>query len=94
MSLQGKVVVITGASRGIGRALAFAFAREGSTVVLAARTMRAGTGEREGSLEETVAQIQRKGGKALGVQCDVADEAQVQELVLVRRVVLAGLQRE
>ncbi|MBI4202550.1 MAG: SDR family oxidoreductase [Chloroflexi bacterium] len=84
MSLQGKVVVITGASRGIGRALAFGFAREGATVVAAARTMRAGTGEREGSLEETVAQIQREDGKALAVPCDVADEGQVQ--ALVRRV--------
>lgn len=81
MSLQDKVVVITGASRGIGRALALGFAGEGALVVLAARTLRAGIGDREGSLEETVAQIRKKGGKALAVSCDVADEAQVEELV-------------
>ncbi len=81
MGLQGKVVIITGASRGIGRALAFGFAKEGATVVAAARTMHAGAGEHEGSLEETAAQIRREGGKALAVQCDVSDEGQVHEMV-------------
>ena len=81
MSLQGKVVVITGASRGIGRALAFGFAWQGAIVVAAARTMEPGVGEHEGSLQETVAQIAREGGKALAVQCDVADEGQVHHLV-------------
>ncbi|MCH7705906.1 MAG: SDR family oxidoreductase [Chloroflexi bacterium] len=81
MSLQGTVVVITGASRGIGRALAVGFAAEGATVVAAARTLRPDTGEREGSLEETVRQITDAGGKAIAAQCDVADEAQVKALV-------------
>lgn len=81
MSLQSEVVIVTGASRGIGRALAVAFAGEGATVVAAARTLRPDTGEREGSLEETVRQITDAGGKALAVQCDVADEAQVKGLV-------------
>ena len=81
MSLQGAVVVITGASRGIGRALAVGFAAEGATVVAAARTRRSGEGPAEGSLEETVRQITDAGGKALAVQCDVADEAQVKAMV-------------
>ena len=81
MSLQGTVVVITGASRGIGRALAVGFAAEGATVVAAARTQRLGEGSAEGSLEETVRQITDAGGKAIAAQCDVADEAQVKALV-------------
>ncbi len=81
MSLQGAVVVITGASRGIGRALAVGFVGEGATVVAVARTLRPDTGKREGSLEETVQQITDAGGKAIAVQCDVADEAQVKALV-------------
>jgi NAD(P)-dependent dehydrogenase (short-subunit alcohol dehydrogenase family) len=81
MSLQGTVVVITGASRGIGRALAVGFAAEGATVVAVARTQRLGEGSAEGSLEETVRQITDAGGKAIAAQCDVADEAQVKALV-------------
>jgi NAD(P)-dependent dehydrogenase (short-subunit alcohol dehydrogenase family) len=81
MSLQGTVVIITGASRGIGRALAVGFAAEGATVVAAARTQRLGEGSAEGSLEETVRQITDAGGKAIAAQCDVADEAQVKALV-------------
>ena len=42
--------------------------------------MRSGTGEHEGSIEEVVAEIHRKGGKALGVQCDVGNEEQVKQL--------------
>ncbi len=89
MSLQGAVVVITGASRGIGRALAVGFAAEGATVVATARTRRSGEGSAEGSLEETVQQITDAGGKAIAVQCDVADEAQVKALV-ERTLVDAG----
>ena len=81
MILQNKVVIITGASRGIGRALALAFASEGAKLILAARTMRPGTGEREGSIDEVVAHIHRNGGNALGVECDVGNEEQVQHLV-------------
>ena len=81
MNLQGAVVVITGASRGIGRALAVGFAAEGAMVVAAARTQRLGEGSAEGSLEETVRQITDAGGKAIAAQCDVADEAQVKALV-------------
>ena len=89
MSLQGTVVVITGASRGIGRALAVGFAAEGAMVVAAARTQRLGEGSAEGSLEETVRQITDAGGKAIAAQCDVADEAQVKALV-ERTLVDAG----
>lgn len=70
--MQGKVSVITGAGRGIGRAIAQAYAAEGSQVVCAARS--------EDQLTETVAAITAKGGKAIAVPTDVTDRAQVQRL--------------
>lgn len=64
--------MITGASSGIGRATALAFARQGASVVVAAR--------REGPLHEVATQSQNLGAQALAVPTDVTDEAQVQEL--------------
>lgn len=81
MELEGKVALITGASRGVGRELAVGFAREGAFVVAAARTITPDPNSPEGSLEETVSQIRESGGKALAVQCDVSDEASVKNLV-------------
>jgi NAD(P)-dependent dehydrogenase (short-subunit alcohol dehydrogenase family) len=70
--LAEKVALITGASGGIGRGIAYGLAKEGASVVLAAR--------REKELRETAQQIQRFGGLALAVQTDVTDEAQVRHL--------------
>lgn len=68
----GKVAVVTGASRGIGRAAAAAFAASGAAVALAARD-----GER---LAANAREIESAGGRALAVPVDVADEASVQAL--------------
>jgi NAD(P)-dependent dehydrogenase (short-subunit alcohol dehydrogenase family) len=73
MKLQGKVAIVTGAGRGIGRTIALAFAREGARLILAART------ERE--LAETAAACCEAGGPALAVVTDVSDWDQVQRLV-------------
>ena len=79
--MEGKVVLITGASRGIGKALAVGFASAGATVVASARTTQPGSGVAQGSLEETVKQIRDSGGKALHFPCDVTSEEQVKALV-------------
>ena len=79
--MQGKVVLITGASRGIGKALAVGFASAGATVVASARTTQPGSGVAQGSLEETVKQIRESGGKALHFSCDVTSEEQVKAMV-------------
>lgn len=71
--LRGKVVVITGASSGLGREAAAQFAEQGCLLVLAAR--------RKAELEETARLCERAGGRALVVETDISDEAQVNALV-------------
>ncbi len=70
--LQGKVAVITGSSRGLGYAIAETYAREGASVVLAARTKKA--------VDEAVKELQAKGYQATGIACDVGDYDQVKAL--------------
>jgi 3-oxoacyl-[acyl-carrier protein] reductase len=73
MRLEDKVAIVTGSGRGIGRAIALGFVREGAKVVVSART--------EEEIESTAAEIRSQGGQALAVVCDVSDETQVKELV-------------
>ncbi len=73
MRLKEKVAIITGATKGIGRACAYEFAREGATVVLAGRTVSLG--------EEVEGEIKADGGEALFVRCDVSERDQIENLV-------------
>jgi NAD(P)-dependent dehydrogenase (short-subunit alcohol dehydrogenase family) len=70
--IQGRVAVVTGAGKGIGKACALALARAGAKVVLAARTAA--------DVEAVVAHIIAEGGSALAVPTDVSDEASVEAL--------------
>jgi NAD(P)-dependent dehydrogenase (short-subunit alcohol dehydrogenase family) len=79
-SLLGKVAIITGTSRGVGKQAALDFVRRGAHVVLAARTVSPGN-EYPGSLDETVKQIEELGGKALAVPTDLASESDLNALV-------------
>jgi NAD(P)-dependent dehydrogenase (short-subunit alcohol dehydrogenase family) len=80
LDLTGKVVIITGASRGVGKEAALMFARRGANVVLAARTVEPDS-TLPGTLGETVAQIEALGAGALAVQTDLAAEADLHRLV-------------
>jgi dehydrogenase/reductase SDR family member 1 len=77
-SLAGRVAVVTGASRGIGKGIALELGAAGATVYLTARTVD--PGPIPGTLGETVAEIEELGGSAIGVACDHHDDAQVHAL--------------
>jgi NAD(P)-dependent dehydrogenase (short-subunit alcohol dehydrogenase family) len=85
--LDGKVAIVTGASRGIGKAIAAVLAQEGARVVCAARTLREGDHMFPGSLETTVAEIRASGGEAAPVVCNISEEADCERLVAETRAV-------
>ena len=76
--LDGRVAIITGASKGIGRIMALRFSREGARVICAARSADL--------VKETAAEVKKAGGQAIAVVCDAAVEDDV------RRLVAAGLE--
>lgn len=80
LPLQGQVVVVTGASRGIGRAIAVDFARAGADVVVTARSTESAPSKLPGTIEETARQVQALGRRAVAIPTDVTDEAQVDEM--------------
>ena len=79
--LDGKVVVVTGASRGIGAEISARFAAEGGRVVCAARTLKEGDHPLEGSLERTVADIREAGGEATAVAVNLARPEECEQLI-------------
>jgi citronellol/citronellal dehydrogenase len=78
-SLQGRVVLITGASRGIGRAIALGLARAGCHVVIAAKSATS-TERLPGSIHTVAAEVEALGAQALAVQVDVRDEGQIEAM--------------
>lgn len=78
-NIAGKVAIITGASRGIGRVAALMLAKQGVHVVVTARTVT--QGEQPGTIDETVRQIEQAGGSALAIAADMAQEEDLKNLV-------------
>lgn len=79
-NLNGRVAIVTGASRGIGRAVALGFARAGGHVVIAAKSTES-TEKLPGSIHTVAREVEALGGQALAVQVDVRDEAQIEAMV-------------
>jgi len=81
MKLKGRVAIVTGASRGLGKAMALGLAREGAAVVVAARTEREDPNGLEGTIHRTAEGIRALGGSCLAVRCDVTCEDKVESMV-------------
>ena len=80
-SLDGRVAIVTGASRGIGKGLALGLAAAGARVVCAARTVDAHPEGLPGTIHETADQIRKLGGEALAVRCDIGDDSDIAQMV-------------
>ena len=79
-TLNGKTLFITGASRGIGLAIALRAARDGANVAVAAKTTEPHA-KLEGTIYTAAEEIEKAGGKALAIVCDIRFEDQVQAAV-------------
>jgi citronellol/citronellal dehydrogenase len=80
MSLQGKTLFITGASRGIGLAIALKAAKEGANIAIAAKTAEPHP-KLPGTIFTAAAEIEQAGGKALPIMCDIRFEDQVEQAI-------------
>jgi len=90
MSLRGKTLFITGASRGIGLAIGLRAARDGANVVIAAKTSDPNP-KLPGTIHSAAKEIEAAGGKALAVQCDIRFEDQVQSAVAAAVATFGGI---
>jgi NAD(P)-dependent dehydrogenase (short-subunit alcohol dehydrogenase family) len=79
--LTGKVALVTGASRGIGKEIAKLFAAQGAKVACTARTIEEGDHKLEGSLATTIAEITKEGGSAVPIAADVSSFEECERVV-------------
>ena len=80
MSLQGKTVFISGASRGIGKAIALPLAKDGANIIVAAKSTVENV-KLGGTIYSAASEIEAAGGQAVAVQCDIRNEEQIQSAI-------------
>jgi len=90
MSLSGKTIFITGASRGIGLAIAVRCARDGANIVIAAKTDQPHP-KLEGTIYTAADAVEAAGGKALPIVCDIRDEASVEAAIAKTIATFGGI---
>ncbi|MBM3415883.1 MAG: NAD(P)-dependent oxidoreductase [Bacteroidetes bacterium] len=90
MSFAGKTALITGATRGIGKAIALRLAAEGANIVIAAKSVEENP-KLGGTIFSAAAEIEEAGGKALAMQCDIRFEDQIQNAVNKAVETFAGI---
>lgn len=88
--LNGKTLFITGASRGIGRAIALAAARQGANIAIAAKSSVANP-KLPGTIHSVAEEVRAVGGQALALRCDIRDEADVQAAIAATVDTFGGL---
>ena len=89
--LAGRAAIVTGASRGLGRAIALALAAEGAAVAVAGRTEKVWDDRLPGTIGETVAAIEAAGGRAVAIRADLTDRADIARLVDAARDALGPI---
>jgi citronellol/citronellal dehydrogenase len=89
-SLHGKTVFITGGSRGIGKAIGLAAAREGANVVLAAKSDSPNP-KLPGTIQEAAREVDAAGGRGLAVRCDVRDDGEIAAAVAAAVEAFGGI---
>ncbi|MEI7964289.1 MAG: NAD(P)-dependent oxidoreductase [Chitinophagaceae bacterium] len=80
MSFKNKTVLITGASRGIGKAIGLRLAKEGANIVIASKSVEENP-KLGGTIFSAAAEMEAAGGKALAIQCDIRFEDQIQTVI-------------
>ena len=80
MSFKNRTVLITGASRGIGKAIGLKLASEGANIVIASKSVEENP-RLGGTIYSAAAEMEAAGGRSLAVQCDIRFEDQVQQVV-------------
>src|SRR4028118_93439 len=80
MSFQNKTVFITGASRGIGKAIGLRLAREGANIVIASKSVEENP-KLGGTIYTAAKEIEAAGGRALPIQCDIRFDDQIEQAV-------------